>query len=81
MPKYVYILRSLPQPDRIYTGITSDPQRRLVLHNAGKYFHTNKYRPWKLVAHTRFEDDHKAEAFERYLKTGSGRAFLLRHFI
>jgi hypothetical protein len=27
----------------------------------------------------RFDDDGKAEAFERYLKSGSGHAFARRH--
>jgi hypothetical protein len=28
----------------------------------------------------KFEDDQKALAFEKYLKSGSGRAFANRHF-
>ena len=81
MGKYVYILRSCSRPDRIYTGKTSDPLRRLAEHNSGKSFHTNKDRPWKLVTYLWFEDAHKANTFERYLKTGSGRAFIRRHLI
>jgi putative endonuclease len=37
--------------------------------------HTSKYRPWKLVAYFAFEEKSTAMAFEKYLKTGSGRAF------
>ena len=44
-------------------------------HNAGKSSHTSKYVPWKLVTYIAFSDDQKAEAFERYLKSGSGHAF------
>ena len=29
---------------------------------------------------SRFEDDAKAEAFERYLKSGSGHGFAAKHF-
>jgi hypothetical protein len=39
-----------------------------------------KHRPWKPVVVIRFEDDVKAEAFERYLKFGSGHAFAAKHF-
>lgn len=81
MGPYVYILRSVAHPDRIYTGISSDPARRLAEHNSGKSIHTNKYRPWKMIACVWFEDRRRAEIFERYLKTGSGRAFVRRHLI
>ena len=81
MSKSVYILRSLSRPHRIYTGITSDPLRRLKEHNDGKSIHTNKYRPWKLIVSIQFRDNSTADSFERYLKTGSGRAFIHRHFV
>ena len=81
MGKYVYILRSLSLPGRIYTGKTSDPIRRLAEHNSGKSIHTNKYRPWVLVTSIWFNSAHRADIFERYLKTGSGRAFIHRHLI
>jgi putative endonuclease len=37
--------------------------------------HTSKYAPWKLVTYVAFSDRQKAEAFEHYLKSGSGHAF------
>ncbi len=46
--QYVYILRSLNEPDRHYVGVTTDPNRRLDEHNSGKSIHTNKFKPWKL---------------------------------
>lgn len=36
----VYILRSLADRDRYYTGVTSDPDARLAAHNAGRSPHT-----------------------------------------
>lgn len=36
-------------------------------------------RPWRVVLSMTFEEATKAEAFERYLKSGSGRAFASRH--
>jgi predicted GIY-YIG superfamily endonuclease len=78
--RYVYLLQSIPFPGQHYVGITSQLQDRLRKHNAGESPHTTKYRPWKVTAAIRFEDDGKAAAFERYLKTGSGRAFALKHF-
>lgn len=32
--------------------------------------------PWHLVTYVAFSDQAKATAFERYLKSGSGHAFL-----
>lgn len=78
--KYVYLLRSVSGPDRRYVGVTSDFRRRLKQHNAGDSPHTSKGRPWEPVVVVRFEDDAKAEAFERYLKSGSGHGFAKRHF-
>jgi len=37
--------------------------------------HTAKFKPWRLVTYVAFSDKAKAVAFERYLKTASGRAF------
>jgi len=78
--KYVYLLRSTSHPDEKYIGITRDLQSRMVDHNSGKSPHTSKYKPWNLIVALKFEDDRKALAFEKYLKTGSGRAFANRHF-
>jgi putative endonuclease len=77
---YVYILRSLYQPQRHYVGITIDLKRRLLEHNAGKSHHTSKFRPWKYVVAVWVENEQKARTFERYLKSASGRAFSKKHF-
>lgn len=77
---YVYSLQSEIDPERYYIGISDDPSRRLDEHNAGKSIHTNKHKPWKIVVTVGFDDAAKASAFERYLKSGSGRAFAKKHF-
>jgi putative endonuclease len=73
--KYVYLLQSISHPDQRYVGLTSDIEKRLLSHNSGQSPHTSKYKPWKLVSLLSFADETKAVAFEKYLKTGSGRAF------
>ena len=78
--KYVYLLRSLSHPDQRYVGLTVDFQSRLAEHNRGKSPYTSKYAPWRPVVVVRFDNDEKAEAFEKYLKHGSGHAFAKRHF-
>ena len=72
---YVYLIESESTPDQRYVGLTADLKRRLGDHNEGKSIHTSKYRPWRLVTYVAFRDRAKAEAFERYLKSGSGHAF------
>jgi predicted GIY-YIG superfamily endonuclease len=73
--KYVYILHSQVNAERYYTGITSDLKARLAAHNSGAVSHTAKYRPWRIKTYIAFADEDRAAAFEKYLKSGSGRAF------
>jgi putative endonuclease len=69
---YVYLIESLSEHHQRYIGVTADLKQRLIGHNAGKSVHTAKYKPWRLVAYLAFVERTKAEAFERYLKSGSG---------
>ena len=80
--QFVYILESEADPGRFYIGTTTDPKRRLNEHNSGKSLHTNKHKhkPWTLSVCIGFADRAKALRFERYLKSGSGRAFAKKHF-
>lgn len=77
---YVYMLQSALDPERFYVGSTSDLKRRFIEHNSGKSVHTNKYIPWKLAAYVALPSHEKAERFELYLKSGSGRSFAKKHF-
>jgi hypothetical protein len=36
---------------------------------------TSQFRPWQIVSYHAFIDDARVADFERYLKSGSGRAF------
>ena len=75
---YAYILRSENFPDQTYTGSTGDLRTRLAEPNAGKSIHTNKFKPWNMMAYVALPEKLLAEEFERYLKSGSGRAFAKR---
>ena len=72
--KYVYILQSL-SGEHFYTGITDDLEARLSKHNSGAVTHTAKFRPWRIKSYVAFTDEGRAIAIEKYLKSGSGRAF------
>ncbi len=72
--KYVYILES-SDLQHYYVGITDDLRQRLAKHNAGEVLHTSKYKPWRIKTYVGFSDEKQAIAFEKYLKSPSGRAF------
>ena len=78
--KYVYLLESLNFPDQTYIGLTDDLRKRLIAHNEGRASHTRKFKPWRLVTYLAFSDTDKAIAFERYLRSSSGRAFVKKRF-
>ena len=78
--KYVYMLESIAFPDRHYVGSAVDIKRRFAQHNHAESGHTSKFKPWRIVCYVAFLDHRKADHFERYLKTASGRTFAKRHF-
>jgi putative endonuclease len=79
--RVVYVLVSDSNPSRHYVGVTSDVPRRLAVHNSGGSRHTANDRPWRLIVSLEFARERSALNFERYLKSGSGRAFAKRHLV
>lgn len=77
---YVYMLQSIGSPASHYVGFTEDLALRLITHNAGSVPATKADRPWRIKTAVAFTDAMRARAFERYLKSGSGRAFAQKHF-
>jgi putative endonuclease len=77
---YVYVLDSRSAPSQRYFGMTDDLERRLREHNTGGCLHTSKFAPWRIRAATAFRDREHAAAFEKHLKTHSGRIFAKRWF-
>jgi len=68
----VYILKSLKDGKR-YIGYTSDIERRLKEHNAGKTKSTKFRRPFVLMYKEEFSTQEEAERRELLLKSGKGR--------
>ncbi len=77
----VYVLRSVNHPERLYIGLTSDLEKRLAAHNTDTTTYTKRYSPWQLEAHIVLKDKNVADEFERYLKSGSGFAFLKKRLL
>jgi putative endonuclease len=78
--RIVYIVRSDADPSHHYVGITGDLRSRLDWHNHGPSGHTVRHRPWSVIVAIEFLTERPAVRFEKYLKSGSGRAFAKRHF-
>lgn len=77
--EYVYILKC--SDGTYYIGHTHDLEERLRRHRKGENTYTRYRLPVELIVYTAFSNKYKAFAFEKYLKSGSGRAFSGRHFI
>ena len=77
---YVSLIESVYHQGHTYVGLTDDLKQRFAHHNNGRSPHTRKFKPWNLVAYTAFADQPTAVAFEQYLKSGSGKTFLKRHY-
>jgi predicted GIY-YIG superfamily endonuclease len=75
---YVYILKCCDGP---YTGCTDNLKERFERHVKGYVPATKNRRPLSLQNYIAFENKYKAFEFEKYLKSGSGRAFIQKHFI
>ena len=78
---FVYIIVSVSYPDRYYVGLTENVRQRLGQHNHGIVRSTASSIPWRLRTAVCFSSKARAVEFERYLKTGSGIAFLRRRFL
>lgn len=76
---YVYILKS-QKNGRMYTGSTSDVNRRLVQHNSGRSKSTKYLRPFVLLYTESYATRSKAYQREMYFKTGKGREELSNIF-
>jgi putative endonuclease len=78
-PTYVYILKCAD--DKLYRGHTKNIDERLYRHVNGLVDATKDRRPLKLIWYGVFENKYVAIEFEKYLKSGSGRAFTNKHLI
>ncbi len=72
MEGYTYVLRSL-RDNKTYVGSSTNLDRRISEHNAGKVKATKNRRPLKLIYSEKFSDLNTARRRERFLKTTSGR--------
>ena len=75
---YVY---SLKCRDGYYVGCTDNLKERFNRHQKGSVNATKNRLPVELEFYFSIKDKYKAFEFEKYLKSGSGRAFVKKHLI
>ncbi|MEQ1800200.1 MAG: GIY-YIG nuclease family protein, partial [Lacibacter sp.] len=76
---HVYIL--LCSNGDYYKGCTNNIEDRFNRHQKGWVDATKNLLPVELITYITFTDKYKAFEFEKYLKNGSGRAFLKKHLV
>ena len=75
---FVYILKCADK--KSYTGYTINLDERLYRHDKGYVKSTKNRRPLELITYIAFSDKWSAISYEKYLKSGSGRATLYKRF-
>ena len=69
---YVYAIVS-NKDNRIYVGLSSNPENRVFEHNQGKVTSTKGYRPWTWFFVRKASNRNQAREYEKYFKGGSGK--------
>lgn len=77
--QYVYILQC--SNGDTYIGCTADLKERFNRHSNGEVPSTKGKLPVELLYYCAFKEADKAFSFEKYLKSGSGRAFMNKRFL
>ena len=72
----VYILKC--SDNTYYVGCTNDIKNRLSRHKNDDVSYTSSRLPFEVAHQSVFFDKYKAYEFEKYLKSGSGRAFAIK---
>ena len=76
---YVYILKD--QDNKTYIGSTNNIERRLREHGEGCCYSTRDFKKAVLEAYIAVKDESTARKLEKYLKVGSGKAFLKKRIL
>jgi predicted GIY-YIG superfamily endonuclease len=75
----VYILQCAD--GTMYVGCTGNMEERMRRHREGHVSYTHDRQPLVILHRSVFNDKYKAFAFEHYLKSGSGRAFMRKRLV
>ena len=76
---YVYILKCVDGD--LYIGCTENIDERIERHNRGYVPATKPRLPIELISYIALPEKYVAFELEKYLKSGSGRAFIKKHLV
>lgn len=76
----MYYVYSLKCKNGYYVGCTEDLKKRFKRHQDGHVPATENRLPVVIEFFIAISNKYKAYEFEKYLKSGSGRAFVKKHF-
>ena len=77
----MYYIYSLKCKDGYYIGCTDNLKERIDRHQKGNVPVTATRLPLKLDFYFAVDDKYRAFNLEKYLKSGSGRSFIKKHFM
>ena len=77
MEYFLYILRS-EISDKYYTGISNNPENRLLFHNSIEKGFTSRYRPWEIVFKKKFNNKADARLAELKIKKWKSKTMILK---
>ena len=77
----MYYVYSLKCKNGYYIGCTDNLRDRFYRHQKGYVPATSNKLPVELEFYFTINDKYRAFNFEKYLKSGSGRAFISKHLI
>ena len=77
----MYYVYSLKCKDGFYIGCTDNLEDRISRHEKGHVPATTNRLPIDLEFYVAISDKYKVFEFEKYLKSGSGRAFIKKHLM
>ena len=78
----VYVLKSV-RDNKVYTGCTTNLQKRIAEHNEGRQFSTKYRAPFELIYSEWCQSKDDAFQREAYLKSGAGKKYIhsrLKHY-
>ena len=75
MKYFLYILKS-KATEKYYTGISQNPERRLLYNNTIEKGFTSRYRPWIIVYKKIFETRTEASFVENKIKNWKSKIMI-----
>lgn len=77
---YVYVIKSINYP-RIYIGISTNPNKRLIEHNKGETKSTKYYCPYKIIYQEKHSNRLSARKREIELKKSCNREWIKKQLL